>query len=323
MQIISYGLRKAGVFIFYMIIFSFCIFYIAHISPGDPLQSFYGDMVERMSAEEQWQARQRLGVDDSALIRYSKWASLALTGDFGISFKYRMPATEVLNQLWGNTVSLGLAAYILTFISAIVIGFWCVHYEGSYIDRMLCKLGTTIYFIPSFWLGLVCILIFSVHLHWFPAGGLGESAGEGFMLRRIQYMVLPTLVMVISHFWYYAYMIRNRLVQEVRKEYVVLAKAKGFSTKEILCRHCWPNVRPMILNMMSISVPHIIGGTYVIEAVFAYPGIGLLIVESAKYHDYNMLMLISMITGGVVLVCSFIHELFHERFIGKERYYGK
>ena len=107
-------------------------------------------------------------------------------------------------------------------------------------------------------------------------------------------------------------MIRNKLLDEVRKDYVLFAKAKGCSRREIVWKHCLRNVAPTIVNIMAISVPHITGGTVVVEAVFNYPGIGNLAVESAKYHDYNLLMVTVLLTGLAVFVSSFLAQTINE-----------
>lgn len=128
-----------------------------------------------------------------------------------------------------------------------------------------------------------------------------------------QQVISPLIVMVASPLWYYAYMIRNKLLDELRKDYVLLAKGKGLTRSQIVWKHCLRNVAPTIVSIMAISVPHITGGTVVVESVFAYPGIGNLAVESAKYHDYNLLMLSVLITGALVFFSSFVAQLVNEQ----------
>ncbi len=127
-----------------------------------------------------------------------------------------------------------------------------------------------------------------------------------------QHLILPLIVMITSHLWYYAYMIRNKLLDEVRKDYVLFAKAKGCTGREIVWKHCLRNVAPTIVSIMAISIPHVTGGTVVVEAVFNYPGIGNLAVESAKYHDYNLLMVTVLLTGMAVFAGSFLAQTVNE-----------
>ena len=116
------------------------------------------------------------------------------------------------------------------------------------------------------------------------------------------HLILPLSVVVLQHLWYYAYLVRNKLLEESRADYVMMAKAKGLSANRILFSHCLPNILPAYISLMSVSVPHILGGTYIVETVFSYPGLGALAYESARYHDYNLLMVLCLMTGIAVMV---------------------
>jgi peptide/nickel transport system permease protein len=308
----TYVSKKIGVFILFMFLLSVFIFTLSRLAPGDPLQSFYGERVEHMSMVEQQNARERLGLDEPLPVQYEKWLYNAVHGDFGISFKYRKPAIDILSALIGNTLLLGITAYGLVFLLAILLAVLCALHEDTWLDRIICKLGTIVYYLPPFWLGLLLILLFSVNLHWLPSGGAYDIGQSGNMLNRLQHMLLPLIVMVTSHLWYYAYMIRNKLLDEIRKDYVLLAKMKGLTRQQIVWRHCLRNVAPSIISIMAISVTHVLGGTYVVEAVFSYPGIGALSIESAKYHDYNLLMLVVLVTGALVVISSLVAQTINE-----------
>ena len=203
--------------------------------------------------------------------------------------------------------------YILTFAGALLLGILCAWQEDRWIDRFLCRGGTLLSCIPEFWLSLVLILVFAVTLHWLPSGGAYDIGYKHDIMHRIAHLILPLVIVVLQHLWYYAYMIRNKLLEETRADYVLLAKSKGLSQKKILFRHCLRNVMPSYISLMAISVPHILGGTYIVEAVFSYPGIGALSYESARYHDYNLLMVLCMMTGILVIACNLIGQIINER----------
>lgn len=305
--------KKLLLFLAAMFILSFVVFALARLAPGDPLQSFYGDALEQMTASEQAAARARLGLDQGLVVQYVQWFLHALHGDFGISLKYKIPALQVIAPLLGNTLLLGLIAYILVFVFATLLAVFCALHEEDLLDRLICKICTVAYYIPSFWLGIVLILIFSIQLGWLPSSGAYDVGKANDLFNRIQHLVLPLIVMLSSHLWYYAYMIRNKLLDELRKDYVLLAKSKGLTRRQIVWRHCLRNVAPTIVSIMAISIPHITGGTVIVEAVFSYPGIGNLAVESAKYHDYNLLMLSVLITGALVFLGSFAAQAINEQ----------
>ncbi|MDO5134746.1 MAG: ABC transporter permease [Eubacteriales bacterium] len=307
-----YG-TKLLVFAASVFVLSILVFFISRLTPTDPLQSYYGERVEKMSVEEKETARDKLGLNDPICIQYVRWAKNALSGDFGISYKYKQDVLEIIRLRIGNTLVLGGIGFVLTFAAALLLGILCAWFEDRLIDRILCKLGTLTSCIPEFWFSLVLILIFCVTLHWLPSSG-AYSVGNADSIRdRILHLILPMTIVLFSHLWYYAYMIRNKLLEEVRADYVLLGKAKGLTKRQILFRHCVRNILPSYISIMAISVPHILGGTYIIETVFAYPGIGTLSYESARYADYNMLMVLCMMTGIVVIFCSLLGQILNER----------
>ena len=309
--LIKIGKRLLG-FVGAMFLLSVIVFYFARLAPGDPLQSFYGDAVESMTVEEQDAARIRLGLDGPIQVQYVRWLQNAFQGDFGLSLKYKTPAMSVVEPLISNTLILGGTAYILVFLLAILLAMFCARFEDTWIDRVICKVGTAAYYIPPFWLGVVLVLVFSINLHILPSSGAYDIGKANDIGNRIRHMILPLIVMILSHLWYYAYMIRNKLLDEVRKDYVLLARMKGIRKNQILWFHCLRNVAPTIVSIMAISIPHVLSGTYIAEAVFNYPGLGALSVESAKYHDYNLLMLLVLITGVLVITSSIIAQFVNE-----------
>ena len=305
-------IHRILLFLLCMFLLSVAVFFLARLAPGDPLQSFYGDALELMTETEKAAARERLGLNAGLFTQYTRWIAHALQGDFGLSFKYKMPVLDVIRPLIGNTLILGLLAYVLVFALAILLAVFCVLYEERFVDKAICRIGTATYYIPGFWLGVVLVLVFSVNLGWLPSSGAYDVGMKDDIGNRIRHLILPLIVMIASHLWYYAYMIRNKLLDEVRKDYVLFAKGKGCTRSEIVWKHCLRNVAPTIVSIMAISIPHVTGGTVVVEAVFNYPGIGNLAVESAKYHDYNLLMITVLITGIAVFAGSFIAQTVNE-----------
>lgn len=311
-RIIKKIIKRVILFVIAMFILSIVVFILARLAPGDPLQSFYGEALDNMTEEQIMAAKERMGLNDNLIVQYFKWLGGAFQGDFGLSLKYRMKVQNVVAPLIGNTLALGIIAYLVVFALAIVLATVAALHEDDWLDKIICKVGTATYYIPPFWLGVVLVLIFAVNLGWFPSSGAYDVGMQGNIGNRLWHMVLPLIVMIASHFWYYAYMIRNKLLDEFRKDYVLLAKAKGLTRRQIVWKHCLRNVAPTIVSIMAIAIPHVISGTVVVEAVFGYPGIGNLAVESAKYHDYNMLMLTVLITGAFVFIASFVAQTVNE-----------
>lgn len=309
---IYYG-KKLLIFVVSIFLLSVIVFYIARLAPGDPLVSYYGDRAEKMTAGERAWAEEKLGLHESITVQYGKWLGRAVRGDFGISYKYKMDVLEVIKGRIGNTLLLGGVGFVLIFVLALLLGIWCAWNEERLIDRAICKIGTVTSCIPEFWLSLVLILIFAVELKVLPSSGAYTIGKENDLGDRILHLILPMTVVVLGHLWYYAYLIRNKLLEEVRADYVLLAKSKGVTGKSVMFRHCVRNIIPTYLSIMAISVPHILGGTYIIEMVFSYPGIGTLSYESARYQDYNLLMVICLLSGALVILCNMIAQTINER----------
>lgn len=311
-RVLYYG-KKFLIFLLSIFVLSITVFYIARLAPGDPLVSYYGERTEKMSPTQRTFAMQQLGLDKPIAVQYVHWLKNAAQGDFGISFKYKQDVLAVMQGRVWNTLLLGGTGFVLTFVFALLLGVFCALFEDRLPDRILCKIGTVTSCIPEFWLSLVLILIFSVSLRWLPSSGAYTAGKSTDFTSRFLHLVLPLSVVVLNHLWYYAYMIRNKLLEEVRVDYVLLAKSKGLTKRKIMFGHCLRNIMPSYLSLMAISVPHILGGTYIVETVFSYPGIGTLSYESARFHDYNLLMLLCMLTGILVIFCNMASQVINEQ----------
>lgn len=304
-----YILKKAGQLLLTLLVLSIIVFLVSRLAPGDPLRAYYGESVEKMSMEQLDHARERLGLNNSLVSQYVKWLGDALQGDFGISYIYKQPALQVVTDVYGNTALLAGVSFFLIFILGLLLAIFCVRHEGRPIDRLICKIGVAANSIPEFFIALILIMVFSVSLGVLPQSG-AHALGGGDTLRHL---VLPVSAIVISHLWYCAYLMRNKLSDEVRKEYILLCRVKGLTERQIIYRHCLRNIMPAVVSIMAIFLPHLLGGAYVVEMVFSYPGLGKLGVESAQYHDYNMLMLISLITGAAVAAANIAAQAVNEK----------
>ena len=299
-QTAKYILKKAAQLVLSLLVLSIIVFFVSRWAPGDPLKAYYGEAVERMSTEQLAAAEERLGLNDPLIVQYADWLVNALHGDFGISYQYKQPAADVIGQVFGNTVALALISFALIFILGLLLAVFCVRREGRPIDKVICRIGVATNSIPEFFVALILILIFSMKLGLLPYSG-GES------------LILPVSAIVISHLWYCTYLMRNKLSDEMTKDYTLMLKVKGLSEKQIIYKHCLKNIMPACISIMAIFLPHLLGGAYVVELVFSYPGLGKLGVESAQYHDYNMLMLVCLITGAMVITANIIAQIINEK----------
>lgn len=307
-----YFAKKIINFIISVIVLSIVVFAISRLTPLDPLQSYYGERVEKMSVEEKNKAREKLGLNDPYHVQYLRFVENALQGDFGISYKYKQDVIKVIEKRLPNTLILGGLGFLIIFFGSLGIGLFCSMKEDGPLDKIICNVGTILSCIPEFWLSLVLIFVFCVSLKVLPSSGAVTVGKGGDLLDRVRHLILPLTIVVLEHLWYYAYMIRNKLLEETRADYFLLYRAMGFSGKKVLLKHCLRNALPAYLSIMAIAVPHILGGTYVVEMVFSYPGIGSLAYESARFADYNLLMLLTLFTGIVVMFFNMLSQMVNE-----------
>lgn len=287
-----------------LLILSILIFLTSRLLPGSPLNALIGDHADMLSAQQSKEALAALGFERPLYQQYLSWLCYLLQGNLGFSLYYKMQINELLPPLLVNTLMLGGLSYILIFALALALALTCIRFENRLLDRIICKLGSLCYFLPSFWLCLLLILIFSVSLQWLPSSGAYSYGGQHDFLDRAEHLVLPCSVMILSHMWYYGSMLRNRLSLEVRMPYVLTARACGLGPWRILTTVCLRAALPLLINLMAVSAAHIIGGTYVVEAVFNYPGIGNAAVLSAKNHDYDLLLILTLITGSLIILSA-------------------
>ncbi len=321
----KYITKKAVQLVLSLLVLSIIVFFVSRLAPGDPLKAYYGEAVERMSAEQLTAAEERLGLNDPLIVQYADWFINALKGDFGISYQYKQPAADVIGQVFGNTFALAMISFILIFILGLLLAVFCVRREGRPIDKVICRIGVATNSIPEFFVALILILIFAVSLNILPQSGAnsvgmgsvslgtGGAFGLTVFMDRIIHLILPVGAIVISHLWYCTYLMRNKLSDEMSKDYILMLKVKGLSQNRIIYKHCLKNIMPACISIMAIFLPHLLGGAYVIEMVFSYPGLGRLGVESAQLHDYNMLMLICLITGAMVITANIIAQIINEK----------
>ena len=310
-RVIYYG-KKFLVFLLSVLILSAVVFYVSRLAPGDPLVSYYGERTEKMSPQEREWAMNKLGLNEPIHVQYVKWLEQAFHGNFGISFKYKQDVLQVISGRIVNTLLLGGIGFLFIFAGSLLLGILCAWNEDGWVDRILCKIGTISSCIPEFWLSIVLILVFAVTLRILPSSGAYSTGKADDVGDRILHLIMPLIIVTLEHLWYYAYMIRNKILEEVRADYVLLAKSKGVTKQIILFKHCLRNVLPAYLSIMAIAVPHVLGGTFVVESVFSYPGIGALSYESARYHDYNLLMLLCIMSGVLVIFCNMLSQIINE-----------
>jgi len=305
---INYFIKRLlqGILTFIMIsILSFAIF---QATPGDPAYSIYGADSQQLTDDERERINQIFHYNQSFIQKYVSWASEAVNGHLGYSYVQGQPVTKIIAESLPNTLLLFFPAIIIITLVAIFLGIKAGRNEGSIWDRSLTFFSITIGSIPSFWFGIVCILLFSVKLKWLPSSGTHDIMHGGWKLSDIQYLIMPLFVLCFSHIGMYARFLQEKIKEESKQHYVQVATINGADERFINLGILKNAISPFI-NYIGVTIPGFFGGSIIIESLFNWSGLGLLSVQSILTRDYPLLMGSILVTGIVVFVAVFITDV--------------
>lgn len=262
-------------------------FSLVHIGPGDPLSSILPEdapqeVVDRIKAE--------YGLDKPLVVQYAIWLGKALTGDFGFSIVTQRPVLAELLPALVNSLIIALGAALLGFAIGVTFGGLAGYYHGRPADRFFTAFAITGVSIPHYWLAIVLVIIFSVELGWLPSLGMTGSGGTtfNFSSENFRHMVLPVISLSVIPAGIVTRTVRGAVAELLNMEFVEALRSKGLSEAKIL-RHVAKNAAPQVLAVMGLQLGYLLGGSILIETVFAWPGTGLLLNNAIFARDIPML----------------------------------
>jgi len=274
---------------------SIVCFLLVHIAPGDPLTAV---LPSDASAELQAQMRAVYGFDRPLPVQYGLWAWRVLHGDFGASIATGRPVAGELANAVVNSLILAAVATLIGFFFGTLFGVVAGYFRGSLIDRLCSTLSVLGVSVPHYWLGMVLVIIFSVELGWLPAtgGGPGGSAGRSFDWAYLQYLLLPAITMSVIPMGIVARTLRALVGDILNQEFISALGAKGLDHAGIF-RHVVKNAAPTAFAVMGLQLGYLLGGSILIETVFAWPGTGFLLNAAIFQRDLPLLQ-------GTILVLA-------------------
>ncbi len=305
------------------------VFFVLNLAPGDPVALYTSPTV---SAEAQEQIRQNLGLDQPVHTRYVRWMSAMFRGDFGVSFARGQPVADVVRQILPNTLVLSFAAMTLAFGAGILLGILQAVRQNSWADNTLSVVALFFYSMPSFWLALMLILIFSLVARnvwewpfWFPASGMTSvehaflSPGE--QLRdRLLHLALPATSLALVLAAGIARYTRGSMLEVIRQDYVRTARAKGLPEGRVIFKHALRNALIPVITLFGLYLPFLFSGTVFIETVFAWPGMGKLVVDAIFARDYPVVMAGAFIFAVMVVIGNLVADLLYSVVDPRIRY---
>ena len=251
------------------------VFALIHLVPGDPAQSMLG---EGASEAEVTQLRQRLGLDRPLIDQYKSFLTGLVRGDLGTSFRYGTPVTREIRDRLLRTMQLAVAAMGVAILIAIPLGIAAAVFRGTFIDHAAMTLALVGISMPNFWLGPLLAILFAVYLGWLPVAGTGT----------IWHIVLPAATLGAALAAILARMTRASLLEELRELYVVAARARGLSRFRAVVRHAFRNSLIPVVTIIGLQFGAVLTGTIITETIFAWPGVGRLLIQSISFRDYPL-----------------------------------
>lgn len=306
-----YILRRILISIPVLLGVSLVAFFLVQAS-GDPMAVYNSN--PHISAEDLQRLEQTYGFDKPVYVQYLYWLRNTLQGDWGQSFLTHQDVLTMIGERLGNTLILMGAAFIVTLVLSLVLGIYTATHQYSAGDYIVTGLSFFGYAMPSFWFGLMLIIIFAVTfkewgLPYLPAAGMYPIRGEPSFGELLKHLVLPVTVLSLSSVAKYTRYLRSSMLEVVQQDYIRTARAKGLRERAILWRHAFKNAIIPLVTLVMLDIPFLFSGALITEQVFAWPGMGRMYWEHANWIDYPVLMGIILLISTMVVFCNLIADV--------------
>lgn len=300
--------RRLAVAVPIVVLVSLGVFWLSSHSPFDPLTSFLGDRAQTTSLERQGEMRQALGLDRSWWRAWLAWAGDLLRGDLGHSRYFRMSVARVVGERLPWTLLLSATGIALALLASVVGGIWAGLRTGSLVDRLASGVAVLLSAVPSYVVSLGVIVVFSLGLGWFPAGGLsapGQPLSAGGVVRHL---ALPAAALACSLVPWLLLSVRASVRRALASDAVHGAIARGLSPRTIITRHVLPVSLAPLVTLVGVRLPELVVGAVLVEEVFGWPGLAQATVASAQHLDFDLLAALTIATTALVLLGSLLAD---------------
>jgi peptide/nickel transport system permease protein len=295
---------------------SFITFSMVHLIPGDPIE--FITAFSEVSDQAKAQLRAQYNLDDPVLVQYLKWLADAAQLEFGTSIVTGRPVMAMIGDRLPFTLLLGVMAIIVALVTAIPAGIIAAYFRDSLVDmasRVYALFGISM---PNFWLGLILILIFSGTLGWFPV--LPPTETGVFSLQMLVYTILPAIALGTASTALLMRLLRSSMVEELEKDYVKMARAKGLPERTVVRKHVLKNSLISVVTVTALQVAFLISGAVIIEEVFSYPGIGGLLLSSVGSQDFPVIQAIVLLIAVSVVLANLLADIVYAYLDPRIRY---
>ena len=285
---------------------------IINLAPGDPVAAMISPEAAA-SLGPGWveQQREALGLNKPLPVRYGLWLKELAQGNLGFSLKDRQPINQkIVERIWPTLKLMGTALAIALVI-AIPLGILSAIKQYSFLDYLATVSGFAAISIPSFFLSLAAIYVFSLKLGWLPSSGMNTVGGTSSFVDSTKHLILPAIVLGLAEAAPLIRYTRSSMLEVIRQDYVTTARAKGLNERTVIWRHALRNALIPLITVVALNLPRLLGGAVVIEAVFAWPGMGTLAITAVQGRDYPVIMAINLITAVMILASNLLADVFY------------
>jgi peptide/nickel transport system permease protein len=288
---------------------TFLVFSTTLLLPGDPVTALLGLSAGQatFTPEQIERYRHDLGLDQPIPVQYAKWLERAVQGDFGDSIKTRRPVTTEVVPRIKVTAQLGATAFLLSILIGLPAGIAAAIWRNSPIDRLITLFAVSAVAVPSFWLGIMMILFFSVKLQWLPPSGFVSPFEEP--VRGLKLLVMPALILGWGGAAVLTRQTRSAMLEVLNQDYIRTARAKGLAARRVVWVHALKNAMLPIVTVLGLGIGNLLGGAAITETIFAIPGVGRLLVASIGTKDFPVIQMIVLIIALSTLAASLLTDL--------------
>ena len=287
------------------------VFFTMRLIPGDPISAMAGDNLSGAALD---QMRQQMGLSEPVLMQYLKYLGSIAMLDFGHTVTTKLPIVQLILGALPVTVSIAVGTILLTVLISIPLGTlaaYMAHKGNRALDNIITGAAMVLDLMPSFWTSLVCLLVFSLVLGWFPASGTVSLDDPAQLLRRV---ILPIVVLSMAQIATMARITRTSVLEVLNEDYVRTARSMGWSELRVLFRHALKNAALPIVTVVGLSFGNLLNGTVIVEFIFTLPGIGNLLVGGINSRDYQMVQTLILFYAMIFVVINFATDLIYRVF---------
>ena len=308
----KFVLRRFAQMIFVWILVSIFSFSIVYFAPGDPLYIYMtpGATGHKMTDEELDRMRESLGLNGNVVEQYMSWAGKAARGNLGISINNKRPVLDQILEKLPCTAGLMGASLVLSLVLAIPLGLIAGTHKNKLADNIISGLTYLGISVPAFWLGIMMIIVFSMTFKFLPGSGM-RTIGVNSAWDVIQHGIMPALVLSLNNMAVFVRYIRSNTIVQLEEEYVLTAVSKGAGKKRIMYGHVLKNCMLHVITSVGSRLGTLVTGSFIIESVFAWPGLGTLGMSAINNRDYPMIMGITMFSCTMLLLGNFLADILY------------